>query len=313
MPRWTNEQIRRRLDDWLTKPLFLLSLVFLFVLGGLAHRLPKDHATELEKGVLAIALLVVWPVFWGEAVLRFHLRDRVRGWLRPLAYSLGIVLFPPARLACWSYANVRCLWLPGWGWRDATRELGARLERRFSIPMIVLALLVLPILTVQYFWEDFVNRQLWLNIALDVGSTLIWVAFVVEFTLLVAIAESRARYCRSHWLELLIIVLPVVDYLPLLRALRLLRLVRPVLVYYARYYRLYGLLMKVWQYLALWNLMGRLRRRIWPPDPRKELAQLHRFLAELERERAEIHAQIAIVQAQIAEAESRLAAVREDV
>jgi hypothetical protein len=300
------EQAGQWLDRHLTKPLFLLSITFLLVLGGLAHRFPKEHATEFEKEAMALALLAAWPVFCCEAVLRFRLRDRSRGWFRSLVYPFWIVLFPPSRLAGWSYRDARRLWLPGWGWQDVSKELHERLTRLFSIPMIILALLVLPILTVQYFWEDLVQRELTLNVALDVGSTLIWVAFVVEFTLMVAVAECKSRYARNHWLELLIIVLPVVDYLPLLRALRLLRLIRPVLIYYARYYRLYGLLMKVWQYLVFWNLFARIRRRIWPLDPRKELNQLRALLREKEQEHEAIAAQVSELKRRIVQAERRV-------
>jgi hypothetical protein len=307
---WNDEQARRRLDRWLSKPMFLLSLAFLLVLGGLAHRFPQEHATAWEKRAMLLGLLAMWPVFWCEAALRLRLRDRSVGRFGSLVYPLLIAVFPPARLAGWSYTGDRRLWLPGWGWREAADELRERLERLFSIPMIVLALLVLPILAVQYGWEDLVHRERLLNVALDVGSTVIWVAFVIEFTLMIAIAEGRLRYCAKHWLELLIIILPVVDFMPLLRTLRALRVVRPVLTSYARYYRLYGLAMKLWQYLVLWNLFSRIRRRLWPLDPRKELKQLQALLQEKEQEREELLAEIEMIQQRIAETQ-QLGAARQ--
>lgn len=59
----------------------------------------------------------------------------------------------------------------------------------------------------------------WLSAACRTTVWVTWVVFAVDFGVRVALAERRGRYVLHHWLDVLIIALP------LLRPLRLLRLV----------------------------------------------------------------------------------------
>jgi voltage-gated potassium channel len=59
--------------------------------------------------------------------------------------------------------------------------------------------------------------------ALSVAGALIWLAFAVDYVVRFYLAPERTRFVRSHPLDLLVIVLPL---LRPLRALRLLRLAR---------------------------------------------------------------------------------------
>jgi voltage-gated potassium channel len=82
--------------------------------------------------------------------------------------------------------------------------------------MIALALLTLPLLIVDYLYiqEALANPEQsptrgviwWLTIT---GLTLIWLAFLVEFAVKIAIAECRIEYVKRNWLDLVIIIIPV--------------------------------------------------------------------------------------------------------
>jgi voltage-gated potassium channel len=96
--------------------------------------------------------------------------------------------------------------------------------------MFALALVMVPLVITQESSDDDA-LLLWTERL----SALIWTAFLGEFLYLFRIADSKRRFLRSHWFDLLIIVLtPPIALLPneldALRALRALRVVRAVAV-----------------------------------------------------------------------------------
>jgi voltage-gated potassium channel len=96
-----------------------------------------------------------------------------------------------------------------------------RARRLFEVPVLVAALLVVPVILV----EDRATSAVWLRAA-TVANWVIWGLFLAEFVVVVFLAVDRRRYVRRSWLDLLIIVasFPVWPYA--LAATRLLRLVR---------------------------------------------------------------------------------------
>lgn len=82
--------------------------------------------------------------------------------------------------------------------------LRQKVERFFYLPMIVLALAVLPLLVI----EVMQLSQGWVQTAVDIAFSFIWVAFFVEFMLKIVIAESRFEYVRRNWLDLCVILVP---------------------------------------------------------------------------------------------------------
>ncbi|MHC5023042.1 MAG: hypothetical protein ACYTGG_03900 [Planctomycetota bacterium] len=115
-------------------------------------------------------------------------------------------------------------------------RLRQRIDRRFHWPMIVLALLVLPLVALELFWTPQRGTALWWVSA--VGITVIWTAFVAEFIIKIAIAECRIEYVRRNWLDIIIIALPA------LRPLRATAVVRTTKVF-----RLRGIGMKLARYV----------------------------------------------------------------
>ena len=99
-----------------------------------------------------------------------------------------------------------------------------RLAKRFEIPVLVAALLVVPVIVIE---ESRVGEP-WDTIAAVVNWG-IWLVFLAELVTLLAVAEDRWRWLRQHPLEVVVVVLTP-PFLPAslqsLRVLRLLRLVR---------------------------------------------------------------------------------------
>lgn len=96
-----------------------------------------------------------------------------------------------------------------------------RWESRGEIPLLLLALAFL----VAYAWPV-LNPSLDRSVAtaLDTVSWTVWVAFGVDFSCRLALANNRRTYALKHWYDVAMIVLPVLRPLRLLRLLTLGRL-----------------------------------------------------------------------------------------
>ncbi|MGI9012765.1 MAG: NUDIX domain-containing protein [Phycisphaerales bacterium] len=138
---------------------------------------------------------------------------------KPRVVPAGTVL-PPPRPGT-RYVRVRVL-----GIVISTDELRHDVDRLFHWPMIVLALLVLPLLAVELFAQPAYLSGLWWLVL--VGFTVIWLAFTVEFIVKISIAESRLEYVKHNWLDLIIVIIP------LLRPLRVASIARSTRVFTLR-------------------------------------------------------------------------------
>jgi voltage-gated potassium channel len=103
-------------------------------------------------------------------------------------------------------------------------ERSERVARRFDLPMLVAALLVVPVVAV----EQSNLGDPWSLLA-AVLNWAIWVAFAVEIGVMLAVVPNRWRWIREHPLEVFIVAVTppfVPGGLQGARALRLLRLFR---------------------------------------------------------------------------------------
>ena len=143
----------------------------------------------------------------------------------------GTDLPPPA-------PGVRHVRVPLVGIVISDDDLRQRVDRHFHWPMIVLALAILPLLAIEVYRKPTGAMQL----AIEIGFAVIWLAFVVEFAWKIAIAESRIEYVRRNWFDVVIILLP------LLRPLRAFRATQG-LARSTRVFRLRGVGMKCARYV----------------------------------------------------------------
>jgi voltage-gated potassium channel len=98
-------------------------------------------------------------------------------------------------------------------------ELLRRIERFTDLPLLILALALVPLLivpavvTVRPPWDD----------AILVADWAIWAVFAADFGVKLAVAPRRVEFLRRHWLEGLMVLLPFLRPLRVLRVLRLAR------------------------------------------------------------------------------------------
>lgn len=96
-----------------------------------------------------------------------------------------------------------------------------KVRRRFEVPILIAALLVVPVI----FVEERATSTVALGLAQWV-NWLIWGAFTAEFVTIVALAERKWSYTRRSWLDLVIILVSFPLLPELFASVRLLRLTR---------------------------------------------------------------------------------------
>jgi hypothetical protein len=288
---------RRTWEDRLAGPMFVLAGLFLVVLAGLIHRYPRLKSTDPEAYLILGGLVVLWLVFLLEAVLRFQLRDRSRPVWKPLVAAAASALLPPLRMGCRSQVRPNHVWLLGLGWQEINSRLRATLERFFSVPMIFFALMVLPLLALEYFAAEQIHAEPFLALWLDIGTSVIWLAFAVELILMVAVSDRPWWYCFVHWIDVAIVLLPAVEVLPLFRFLRLGRVLRlEELLRWGRLHRLQAVVARCWRAILVLQIVQRLTGR----SLERQLRQRQELLQAKEEEMADLRREIMELEAQIA-------------
>lgn len=93
-----------------------------------------------------------------------------------------------------------------------------QVEGHLELPMVVLGLVWLVLLVVELVRG--------LTPLLEMIGTVIWVVFVLDFLLRLALAPGKVRYLRRNWLTVIALLVPALRVLRLARALSVLRAAR---------------------------------------------------------------------------------------
>ncbi|MEM9366044.1 MAG: potassium channel protein [Planctomycetota bacterium] len=269
--------------------------------------MPRPHP---ERAAAALILLewitlgvvaFIWPFVITESLYHWVIRPKTRSLRWFHFYGLLFCICPSLRIAARSVEMQRRLWLPSYGWQTATQRLSRRLARRFSLPMIGIALLILPVLIVEYFLKDQIARYAWLRVALHISTGVIWFAFALEFILMVSIANKKLAYIKEHWVDLVIILLPFIAFLRSLQVMRGTRLAKlaklPMLTKLVRVYRLRGTAIKAFRALIVLEVV----KRLVHIPPERQLARLRETLGNIRREERYVRIAIARLERQLAE------------
>ncbi|MEM9587627.1 MAG: potassium channel protein [Planctomycetota bacterium] len=245
----------------------------------------------------ALSLMAaIWPVVILESVVHWFTRpwNRQARWLH--FYGLLFCICPSLRMCARSYEVNQRMWLPMLGWRVNNNRLRRRLERIFSWPMLIIALMIMPVLLAEYFMKDQIARYRPLRLSLHIGTGVIWFAFAGEFILMVSVAKKRVQYCREHWVDLVIILLPLISFLRTLRVLRATQLTQLFKLQsvnkIARLYRLRGTAVKLLRAMIVFDVLQRVQRNA----NEKKIERLQRKLADAEAVTKSLRREIAKLQ-----------------
>jgi len=257
-----------------------LALAFLAMVGVI---LPHGDTGESFREALRLhpwygrTLLGLWTLIALEAIVGLRLATdggRAR-WRR----FFLILLLPPLRMTTATSTRDGWLWLPGIGWRPTGPVTTAKLEHKLALPMLVLTLLVLPVLGIEFGAGEALETRPSLALAVHLTTSLIWIGFTAEFLWMISATPQKLAYCVKHWVNLVIILLPLVAFLRVLSTLRFLRAGRLL-----RAYRLRTLQSRLWRLVLVFNLFERLQQR----NPAKYRASLEKRITEMETELARL-------------------------
>jgi len=280
----------RRLDHTFARPMFYISLASLLSFAVLLHFHERPEYFWIWCAGLVLSALV-WPCYVAEFVLAWRAgspRARERFWC---------CVLPPLRIAARDHETGQRVWFPQLKWQAVSRELRDRLERAGNIPMITIACLVLPLIAIEFqYAEQLENHPRWAG-GLAAATALIWFAFAYEFVVMFSLAEKKFEYCKTHWLDLAIILLPLVAFLRALRLGRLLRLQQ--LSRTARIYRMRGLAMRAWRALLVLEIV----RRVLQGRPEQRLKRLDELILAKQQELTDLEAERQTLRQRVVELE----------
>ena len=277
----------------------------MLVVAGVVHRAVTPSVTAGELRTMTIGVIGLWPVFAVEAVVGVFHKSPARAWGPVIGRAILILFFPPYRIGR-THPRTGLAWFPRIGWVAPSKETYTRIDRAFSTPMLFVALLILPVLVLEFTQAELVKQSPGLSLAMDIGVAVIWVAFALEFLMESSVTPKTGKFLKERWLDAAIVVLPMlefaltrlVDAAPLARLLRLGRALSPEqLARMQRLYRLRGLLMKAWAAFLLLGGMNRLfgqaaQKRLRVVEER--MAELEAELTELRKEADELRAKVAV-------------------
>lgn len=185
-----------------------------------------------------------------------------------------VTLIPPMRMAFSPARPNHEVWFPRAGWLPVNKESGEVMELVLAMPMLFLTLSIVPIEIVERFYPHLVVNIPTVAYILHLLGACIWFAFVVEFIMLYGVAQNKILYCKRHWVNLIIIILPLIAFLRFLRITRIVRLIRAGKL--MRVYRIRGVYVRAMRVAVLFSLLDRLLSR----KPEKYLAKLEDQIAE---------------------------------
>jgi len=327
---------KRDAADEFALPMFLLSVLFLLLLAGIIVTwvdIPRvaelaQLETQAENGVtdttevvatnaqtdddavelaskahniglsFFIALLCIWPLFWLEYAYNYTTIKRRDGSRDFAVQPLLACLIPPLRIGTVSPAWDKRLWLPSLSWQHPGRELSSLLERIFSKPMLIIALLILPILLIEFVFKGAVQQHFWLRLVLHLATGFIWLAFAFEFIIMVSATDKKIAYVKKNWIDLAIILIPLISFLRTLRVLRLAKLAKiQKIARLGRVYRVRSLGMKAMRAMMMFGFIN----KILKITPEKRLVKLNAELQERSIEMDELKAEISELEESIAD------------
>lgn len=276
-----------KLEQRFSPAFFVLSLITLIVFGFILT-LVTGNDRFLPSLFLSSTLYYTYYFLWSIFVLEYFIlvyftiryKEQVKR-KQLLLRFLGVV-FPPFRLGMSSLVHPQMIWLPFWKWSRINISLSEKVKEILTIPMIIIAILIIPVLLVdQKYHSDLQHMFPGMDIDfwMQVIQALIWVAFTFEFILLFSISDSKLDYCTKNWIDLLIIVLPLISFFRSFRALRILRLNQ-----LAKGYRLRGVIMRAKQLLILVDII----HRVIYFTPKRQLKNIQRKLRKNYQERLEL-------------------------
>ena len=254
--------------------MFKVALGTLIIIGLMAgHGISGDANGVMFGWWLGIPLLALWVIvvlegLLGMAMTHDHHWDAFKRFLL-------VIVCPPFRAAVSPGYPGKFVWLPKHDWLAVGKLNLERVELRLALPMLGITLLVLPLLGLELMLGTWLERHLWAAVIVHTLTAIIWIAFALEFIIMLSLAGKKLAYCKQHWVNLAIILLPLCAFLRAFRILRLGKFGKLL-----RAYRMRGIVARTTRLAMVFNLIERLMER----NPEKYLLALEDKVLEKKTE-----------------------------
>lgn len=277
--------------------LFICTLLFISLLAITIQYLQTEKGFEFFSSlpILFDSLLILWLIIFIERLIYLSFCQK------NIISVILTVCLPPLRLASQRCHPTKFIWLP-YHWRTVDDLLYTRLERKFLYPIFICSLVMMPVWLFEIFWPQYLlSHPLFYHLA-TLGNAIIWGLFVIEFVVMFSIAPKRLDYLKQHWLELFIIIIPILAVARVILIAKYASLLKQVqLLQYAELVKALNLprLLNIYQARAVLQRIIRilmiidiLRRFYLSRNPTKYLEMLKNKLAEQEKAVMELKQQI---------------------
>jgi len=296
------EDYYERLEFFIYRIMFMMTVVFLAIAAVLVQYLqrPELHSSILFYDEMGVLLFAIWPLFIIERLVYVVLCDK-KTW-RTTIMMVIIMLVPPLRLAARRCHHKESIWLIN-HWAVVTDDFYEYLEKRFLYALLILSLLMIPFWSLELFLPKFLNSNPVLFHLVNLGNAVVWASFVFEYVIMISLSKKPINYMIKHWLELAIIILPM------LALMRFLVVAQTVLGKLARIQKVLNVyrtrtvlnrmvrLLQIFQLIELWHEFNQRR------NPEKYLVTLEDKLCEKQEDIAQLKQRIsktqALIQAQV--------------
>jgi voltage-gated potassium channel len=305
------EYTATKLDRQLAKPMFVVAVMFLviagFLLPTLLYREPlpplrnltpklstqnaelfqSDVQAELPEEIVYFvpevrsALKIVLAALYALLILEALAHWMAAG--KCMRQHILYLLIPFMRLSTRDHVDGSSVWVVGIGWTKSTLLLEKQLANAFGIPMMAIALPVLPLVVIQLFWSSTVNSNPHLKFMMATATAIIWAAFVFEFAIMFSVTKRKLKYCKEHWINLLIVLLPAFGFLRLAALgslFKLNQLAKTVSVL-----RLRGLAIRFWRAMISLGVIDKALRKTHD----HKIEKLDQLIAEKQEELELLH------------------------
>lgn len=289
-----------RWQIYLTRMMFFFAVLFLILSAILVQYSQTNQALEFLHfaDLFWVILLYLWPVFIAERLLVLVLCNQ---WNWPkLIFSGLVMVLPPFYLAMRRCDNRNYFFYAN-KWRLISYHLERHIEKRFVFWILTASVLMIPFWVIEVFFFQFALENLFLIHIISLGNAVVWGLFVAEFIIEISITKKRRRYVFQHWIELLIIILPMFALLRFVRIAHLLRikqiirlqsLVLEQINYLRRAFYLYRLRGTVNKIVRIITLVEIIKRFYHKRNPQSYLKQLEEQWAEKKEELNSLEKQI---------------------
>lgn len=273
--------------------MFWFSIVMLMLMGFIIMFSFSPQARELVTPFVLWQATLFYGIFMtvplAELIYVIYLKNKEKLKVPKTQLIFRAIAIPlmPLRMGARRLSDNDWLWIPFWRWSKCNDVLLEELKRKFSMPMIGIALLIIPILFIDLnktAGEQVAARVPDIKLYLEAVQAFIWVAFTFEFILMFSVTKDKLDYCKANWIDLFIILLPLVSFLRTFRAIQGIARVNQV----ARAYRFRGVITKVREALVLADLV----QRIMYPNPESQLKALQKKIQKNRREKIHLEKQV---------------------